>query len=74
MRYYSSFTVLLGWLFVASCSSAGKIPCPTYADSQPEKKHKGRPGSQKPEVPRPTKSKSGVLPTDGGGKHMHHTK
>ena len=42
--------------------SAGKMPCPTYADSQPPKKHKGKPGSQKPQIPKATKAKSGVLP------------
>ena len=49
-----------------SCNS-NKISCPTYADSMPEKKHKGKPGDQKPDIPKPTKAKSGVLPTDGRG-------
>jgi hypothetical protein len=42
-----------------SCKS-NKIPCPTYADSFPEKKAKK--GKQKPDIPKPTKPKSGVLP------------
>ncbi len=44
-----------------SCNS-GKIACPTYADSQPQKKHKGKPGSQKPEIPKTRKATSGLLP------------
>lgn len=50
-----------------SCNS-NKIPCPTYADSQPEKKKKTKPGEQKPEIPHASKAKSGVMPSDGGGK------
>ena len=42
-----------------SCKS-NKIPCPTYADSFPEKKAKK--GKQKPDVPKSTKAKSSVLP------------
>jgi hypothetical protein len=42
-----------------SCKS-NKIPCPTYADSFPEKKAKK--GKQKPEAQKPTKAKSSVLP------------
>jgi hypothetical protein len=45
---------------LAPSCNANKIPCPTYADSFPEKKAKK--GKQKPSVPKPTKAKSGVLP------------
>jgi hypothetical protein len=46
-------------LIAPSCKS-NKIPCPTYADSFPEKKAKK--GKQEPQIPKPTKPKSGVLP------------
>ena len=49
-----------------SCNN-NKIACPTYADSFPEKKKKGKPGSQKPDIPKPSKAQSGVLPSDGRG-------
>ncbi len=42
-----------------SCN-ANKIPCPTYADSFPDKKAKK--GKQKPDIPKATKPKSGLLP------------
>ncbi len=48
-----------------SCKS-NKIPCPTYADSFPEKKAKK--GKQKPDVPKATKAKSSVLPPGYKGK------
>lgn len=48
-----------------SCKS-NKIPCPTYADSFPDKKAKK--GKQKPDVPKATKPKSGVLPPGYKGK------
>lgn len=41
------------------CKS-NKMPCPTYADSQPQKKTK--PGKQQPQIPKATKPKSGLLP------------
>lgn len=46
-------------LIMPSCKS-NKIPCPTYADSFPDKKAKK--GKQKPDVPKSTKAKSSVLP------------
>ena len=72
-RTFILASLLLSLLLFENCNS-NKIPCPTYADSQPEKKHRGKPGSQKPEIPKSTRAKSGVLPSDGGGKRMHHTK
>ena len=42
-----------------SCN-ANKIPCPTYADSFPDRKAKK--GKQKPDIPKATKPKSGLLP------------
>ncbi len=48
-----------------SCKS-NKIPCPTYADSFPDKKAKK--GKQKPDVPKSTKAKSSVLPPGYKGK------
>lgn len=61
---FFGMAVLIG---VGSCKS-NKIACPTYADSMPEKKRKGKPGSQKPEIPKATKTKSGVLPPGYGKK------
>jgi hypothetical protein len=43
------------------CNS-NKVSCPTYANSFPEKKSKTKPGAQKPQLPKATKPKSGVLP------------
>ncbi|MBS1624611.1 MAG: hypothetical protein JST83_11360 [Bacteroidetes bacterium] len=60
--------IFASFLIHAAGCNHNKIPCPTYADSAPEKKKKSKPGSQQPEMPRATKAKSGVLPTDGGGK------
>ncbi|HLP52070.1 MAG TPA: hypothetical protein VK154_14375 [Chitinophagales bacterium] len=42
-----------------SCNS-NKIACPTYADSQPQKK--GKKGKQEPQIPKASKPKSGILP------------
>lgn len=63
MRYKIWMLTLLGALIVAapSCNS-GKVACPTYADSMPEKKRKGKPGSQKPDIPKARKPTSGILP------------
>ena len=59
---FISATILFNF---SSCKS-NKIPCPTYADSQPEsKKKKGKP---EPEIPKATKPKSGVLPPNYGKK------
>jgi hypothetical protein len=42
--------------FASSCNH-NKIACPTYADSFPEAKKKTtKPGEQKPELPKATKS------------------
>ena len=46
-------------VIIPSCKS-NKIPCPTYADSFPDKKAKK--GKQKPQVEKPAKAKSSVLP------------
>jgi hypothetical protein len=62
---------LSGFIMGMAACNHNKIPCPTYADSQPEKKHKGKAGSQKPDIPKATKAKSGVLPTDGRGSRTH---
>lgn len=43
---------------IPSCNS-NKIACPTYADSFPEKKAKKQ---TKPQMPKATKAKSGLLP------------
>ena len=51
--------------FSNSCQS-NKIPCPTYADSQPQKK--GKKGKQEPQIPRATKPKSGLLPPNAKHK------
>ena len=45
---------------LAPSCNANKIPCPTYADSFPEKKAKK--GKQEPQIPKATKPKSSVLP------------
>lgn len=44
---------------VPSCNT-NKIACPTYADSFPDKK--GKKGAQKPQIPKASKPKSGLLP------------
>jgi len=60
------FAILL--IGVNQSCNRNKIPCPTYADSAPPKKSKHvTPGSQKPEVPKSTKARSGVLPSNGRG-------
>ncbi len=61
-----SFLIFIGsliccLLLLNNCKS-NKIPCPTYKDSFVEKKKKVKPGAQKPEMPKSTKTKSGVLP------------
>lgn len=69
MRYKFWILILSAVLVVAapSCNS-GKVACPTYADSQPEKKHKGKPGSQKPDIPKVRKPTSGLLPPNAKKK------
>ena len=42
-----------------SCKS-NKMPCPTYADRFPDKKAKK--GKRKPDIPKASKPKSGILP------------
>jgi hypothetical protein len=64
--YLLTASLLLG---VTACNH-NKIPCPTYADSAPQHHKKVKPGSQKPGMPPPTKTKSGVLPP-GYGKKKH---
>ncbi|MFN8310924.1 MAG: hypothetical protein U0T73_13260 [Chitinophagales bacterium] len=73
-RIFCLLALTAGMLLLENCSSSSKIPCPTYKDSLPEKTHHGKPGSQKPpKQEKISKPKSGVLPTDGSGKRMHHT-
>lgn len=45
---------------IPACNS-NKIACPTYKDSFPEKKAKAQ---TKPDIPKPTKTKSGLLPAN----------
>lgn len=52
------FTVSV--IALAPSCNANKIPCPTYADSFPEKKAKK--GKQEPQLPKASKPKSGILP------------
>jgi hypothetical protein len=55
--------LLLFAIFIVAVSpscNANKIPCPTYADSFPDKKAKK--GKQKPDIPKASKPKSGLLP------------
>ena len=65
-KFMSLFSKFFVFLFVVSvCAVApscntNKIPCPTYADSFPEKKAKK--GKQQPDIPKPSKPKSSVLP------------
>jgi len=62
MKFYIIVSFLcLSLIGIASCKS-NKIPCPTYANSLPEKKKKVKPGEQKPEIAKLTKTKSGVMP------------
>lgn len=69
MHYKFWLLILSAVLIVAapSCNS-GKVACPTYADSQPQKKSKGKPGSQKPQPLKVTKAKSGLLPPNAKHK------
>jgi hypothetical protein len=45
--------------FIAPSCNSNKIACPTYADSFPNKKVKKQ---DKPQIPKATKPKSGLLP------------
>ena len=56
-----SATILLS----ASACKNNKIPCPTYADSMPEKKSKKK-KKPEPQIPKASKPKSGVLPPGYG--------
>lgn len=57
-----TFLLLFAFSLIATMPScnANKIPCPTYADSFPDKK--GKKGKQKPDVPKARKPTSGLLP------------
>ncbi|MBL0310366.1 MAG: hypothetical protein IPP77_12035 [Bacteroidetes bacterium] len=55
---------LTAGLYLPSCNS-NKIACPTYADSFPEKKAKPK---TKPDIPKATKTKSGILPPNAKKK------
>ncbi len=46
-------------MLVTPACNSNKIACPTYADSFPEKKAKKQ---TKPQIPKTTKPKSGLLP------------
>lgn len=46
-------------VFAAPSCNSNKIACPTYADSFPDQKKKKKP---EPEIPKVTKTKSGLLP------------
>ena len=67
IRRYLLFTIISCFIIGTMSCNNNKIPCPTYADSMPESKKKVKPGSQKPDIPKATKAKSGVLPSDGRG-------
>lgn len=54
LLFFSAYLVVA----VPSCNS-NKIACPTYADSFPDKKAKKQ---TKPQIPKATKPKSGLLP------------
>lgn len=64
-KYFIAFISVFILTFSNSCQS-NKIPCPTYADSQPQKKSKK--GKQEPQIPRATKPKSGLLPPNAKHK------
>lgn len=58
--------LLASMLLTSQSCNHNKIACPTYADSMPQKKSKKK--SNKPDIPKPTKPKSGVLPKGYGKK------
>lgn len=62
MKLYWLIMSLLVMSIVLPACNSNKIACPTYANSFPEKKSKTKPGAQKPQMPKSTKAKSGVLP------------
>lgn len=62
MKLYWLIISLLVMSIVLPACNSNKIACPTYANSFPEKKSKTKPGDQKPQMPKSTKAKSGVLP------------
>ena len=68
IKRYLLYTLFASFIISTTGCNSNKIPCPTYADSQPKKKSKTKPGEQKPVLEKPSKAKSGVLPSDGGGK------
>lgn len=55
--------LLTGLMVVAPSCNRNKIACPTYADSFPDQKKKKK---NKPDIPKPSKPKSGVLPKGYG--------
>ena len=67
IKRFFLYTVLVCFIMATMSCNNNKIACPTYADSFPDAKHKGKPGSQKPDIPKASKARSGVLPTDGKG-------
>jgi hypothetical protein len=62
MKLYWLIMSLLVVSIVLPACNRNKIACPTYANSFPEKKSKTKPGAQKPQIPKSSKAKSGVLP------------
>ena len=52
-------------IFIAPSCNSNKIACPTYADSFPDKKAKKQ---TKPEMPKASKPKSGLLPPNAKHK------
>lgn len=61
---YALYFILAAMAGSTSSCKNNKIPCPTYADSFPDKKKKKK---NKPDIPKPTKPKSGVLPPNYKG-------
>ena len=59
--YWLIMSLFFVSIVLPACNS-NTIACPTYANSLPEKKSKTKPGAQKPQLPKSTKAKSGVLP------------
>ncbi|MCS6935119.1 MAG: hypothetical protein NZM35_08225 [Chitinophagales bacterium] len=62
-KYLLFLAITLGGITLVCSCSRNKITCPTYADSFPDKKKKTE---NKPQLPKPTKPKSGVLPKGYG--------
>ncbi|MBL7777523.1 MAG: hypothetical protein JNK66_04395 [Chitinophagales bacterium] len=57
------FSLLTGLIMITPSCNRNKIACPTYADSFPDQKKRKK---NKPDIPKPSKPKSGVLPKGYG--------